>query len=244
MTVSLTSILGTDLISASRAVINTNLDNLNTGKADLTSPSFLGVPNAPTATYGNSSKQIATTEYVQQSISSVMNSGLTSVLTTVPKPVAGLAGTPISIQTLGNNQAIISLMNIPNPINVSQVALEVTSVKSGGLKFAMYYEGGQSSVFTTGTEALVTNGTYVCSLASAKLVNPGNYWFAWCDTNNDQNEYRSWIANPIYNQWASVAGKAVLNGTMSILTGTLPASFNPVTGVSSVLQIGPITRFD
>jgi hypothetical protein len=43
-------------------------------KANLVSPTFTGIPNAPTASYDNSSNQIATTGFVQGRISSIINS--------------------------------------------------------------------------------------------------------------------------------------------------------------------------
>ena len=43
-------------------------------KANLASPTFTGTPNAPTASYDNSSNQIATTGFVQGRISSIINS--------------------------------------------------------------------------------------------------------------------------------------------------------------------------
>jgi hypothetical protein len=43
-------------------------------KAAIASPTFTGIPNAPTAAYDNSSNQIATTGFVQGRISSIINS--------------------------------------------------------------------------------------------------------------------------------------------------------------------------
>ena len=43
-------------------------------KADIASPTFTGTPNAPTASYDNSSNQIATTGFVQGRISAIINS--------------------------------------------------------------------------------------------------------------------------------------------------------------------------
>lgn len=45
--------------------IQTQLDTLDTDKADLASPALTGTPTAPTPTAGDDSTQIATTEFVQ-----------------------------------------------------------------------------------------------------------------------------------------------------------------------------------
>lgn len=108
MTVSLTSILGTDLISTSRTTINNNYDSLNTGKADLTSPSLIGVPNAITGAYQNGSKMVATNEFVQQAISSVasINFNTTSVFSgSAPTSWADLDLSPV----IGTVQKVVIL---------------------------------------------------------------------------------------------------------------------------------------
>lgn len=71
----ITTILGTDYPSDSRAVINTNFSNLNTDKAELASPTFTGTPTLPTGTIattqsaGDSSTKVATTAFVTSGIS-------------------------------------------------------------------------------------------------------------------------------------------------------------------------------
>jgi hypothetical protein len=80
----LTSILGTDLISASRAVINNNYQNLNVDKIEANSPALTGTPTAPTAAYQTATTQLATTNFVQQAISSVSGvSGIAVLLNDV-----------------------------------------------------------------------------------------------------------------------------------------------------------------
>lgn len=51
--------------------IDTEFNNISTAvasKADLTSPSFLGTPFAPTASFGTSTNQLATTAFVQAAL--------------------------------------------------------------------------------------------------------------------------------------------------------------------------------
>jgi hypothetical protein len=48
--------------------VDANFTNLNTGKAELASPTFTGTPAAPTATVGTSTTQVATTAFVNAEI--------------------------------------------------------------------------------------------------------------------------------------------------------------------------------
>ena len=65
----ITTILGTDLPSDSRTVINDNFSDLDTTKADLASPTFTGTPSLPTGTTAvtqsasDNSTAVATTAY-------------------------------------------------------------------------------------------------------------------------------------------------------------------------------------
>src|SRR3990167_7049245 len=115
MPATLTSILAGALISASRAVINTNLDNLNTTKADLTSPSLLGIPIAPTAAYGTNTTQLATTAFAQQVFSSVLtvessSTPTYSLATTAnQKVIVWAKGTVLNTSSGGSDDITISL---------------------------------------------------------------------------------------------------------------------------------------
>lgn len=75
----LTSILSTDIISASRSTINDNYNALNVSKAELDSPVFTGAPTLPTGTVavtqssGDNSTKVATTAFVDGALVSLTN---------------------------------------------------------------------------------------------------------------------------------------------------------------------------
>ena len=73
---SLNAILNLSQVDASLNLKSsvTYVDSSLNIKAALSSPTFTGIPNAPTAAYDNSSNQIATTGFVQGRISSIINS--------------------------------------------------------------------------------------------------------------------------------------------------------------------------
>lgn len=88
----ITTILGTDLPSDSRTVINDNFTDLDTTKADLASPTFTGTPTAPTQTAGDNSTALATTAYVDSvALSSFeTTTGVTHSLTTTAGQVVAV----------------------------------------------------------------------------------------------------------------------------------------------------------
>src|SRR3990167_1828148 len=144
MPATLTSILSGDLISASRAVINTNYQNLQTAKADLTSPSLIGVPNAITGAYQNDSKMVATNEFVQQAISSVTSAG--NAVTLVPKPGIGTNETNITNLNLNNSSVMhLGQVLVPLQITVNQLGIYTGTVTTAGsVLVGIYSENGNT----------------------------------------------------------------------------------------------------
>jgi hypothetical protein len=75
--------------------------------AELNSPTFTGIPAAPTATAGTNTTQIATTEFVQTAVSGA--SGVTSVTATAPLSSTGGNTPDISIsQSSGSTNGYLS----------------------------------------------------------------------------------------------------------------------------------------
>jgi hypothetical protein len=80
-------------------------------KSPIASPTFTGIPSAPTATQGNNTTQIATTAYVDAAVSNIIDAAPTT-LNTLNEIAAALgddANYATTITTaLGNKQAIVS----------------------------------------------------------------------------------------------------------------------------------------
>lgn len=56
-------------IAVDKVATDIEINSLKTGKANLASPTFTGTPQAPTPDAGDSSTKIATTEFVQNALS-------------------------------------------------------------------------------------------------------------------------------------------------------------------------------
>lgn len=57
-------------IAVDKVATDIEINSLKSGKANLVSPTFTGTPQAPTPEDGDSSANIATTEFVQRALSS------------------------------------------------------------------------------------------------------------------------------------------------------------------------------
>ena len=82
----ITTLNSNDSGAVSRGVINTNLTNLNTDKAEIASPAFTGNPTAPTQAANDNSTRLATTAYVETAVTTTTietTTGTTHSLTTV-----------------------------------------------------------------------------------------------------------------------------------------------------------------
>jgi hypothetical protein len=243
MPATLTSILGTDVISTSRSTINTNYQALQTAKADVTSPSLLGVPTSPTGTYQDSSKQVATNEFVQQAISSV--TGAATVSTIIPQPISLIdvaVGAPVTTRALTSQSVMaIGLVSIPYKVQASIIAFSSgTTTSTDELDITMYAEDGQSQVFSTTSSTITANGLQVVALPAITTINPGNYYLGVNGNTGGINLQLQWYAtadaaasNKVLSMNSSVAGSAVIEGTIPIGGGTPPPTITP-----SVISFG------
>lgn len=74
------------------SAIQTQINALSTGKADLASPAFTGTPTVPTATNGTSTTQAASTAFVQAAIASVNAQTATALSIVTASTVTATAG--------------------------------------------------------------------------------------------------------------------------------------------------------
>ena len=173
----LTSILAGDLISASRSTINTNFDNLNTSKAELTSPSLIGTPLSPTAAYGTVTTQIATTAFVNNANSSVLAGKITisSVLSegdgtgSVFGQVTTSTGDTVVVNVKGfsnTNAAIQSYFLYYAGTLVDRALCGTTSEKN--IPFSLQYLGTPG--VATGASVMVTRSSSSGSPTMASVV--------------------------------------------------------------------------
>ena len=221
----LTSILGTDLISNAPSVLNGNFDALNTSKAEITSPSLLGVPIAPTPATTNNSNQIATTGFVQSVIGTIGSGTMPTFITTSPFQGA------ITNATYNANSSVVSqvgLFQLPIEMSVNKVSLHVVGhTTAGSLRLGIYNATGQTQVASMIFASVAGTGMVSANVSSVALA-ATSYYYAVAPL---EGEYTLNSAAPTNNIaiTGSVIGKPRYVSSIVTSGGALPSSFNPTT---------------
>lgn len=225
----LTSILGTALISNAPSVLNGNFDALNSTKVEssvgsllapiINSPSIRGFATASTVSAGTNNEQIATTRFVNTALAGT----LPTLITTSP-----YAGT-LNATTFSLPSSVLSylgLFNIPIGMSVNQVSLQITSVLvQGGVRMGIYNTTGQTQVASMLFSSIVNLGMKTVNVASVAL-NAGSYYYAV--TPVDGNIIvRSVAPDNNENMTGSVVGKMRYSSSVVATGGLLPTNFSP-----------------
>lgn len=209
--------------------VNANFVDLDTTKADLASPTFTGTPTLPTGTIattqsaGNSSTKVATTAFVANSLG-------TAVVTIIPKPGVVSTGA-VGLQVDTGTTARVGLVHIPFPINANKISVQISSVNvSGVIKIGLYSESGQTQLFNVSTASISGAGVTITSIASQTAILAGNYYIVLVPVGTFQQTvlmHATEITSNMYLLNKDVTSKPVLEGTLTVTTGTLPTTFTP-----------------
>ena len=138
--------------------INTEFNNIATAvatKADLLSPTFTGTPEAPTASAGDNSTQIATTAYADAAI--VAERTATATLTNKSLTSPTLTGTPVAPTAAVNT----------NDTQVATTAYVVAQIADDAPTKTGTGASGNWGINVTGNSATVTNGVYTTNFTGS-----------------------------------------------------------------------------
>lgn len=248
----ITTINGTDLISDSRTTINTNFSNLNTGKAELASPTFTGTPTLPTGTIAvtqaplDNSTKVATTAYVNNATS------VGTCLTMIPTPayplgVSGGGTTTTTTNNLtGNTTGRVYQLVIPLTITVNSISVYVDSVGTAGTyKLGLYAENGQSQIFNV-TTASITNGGIKKTTTTPTTVAAGVYYLVLVPVSTSNVTFGVWVFDQgVWSSLNNPSSQPVLQGNLTVTASTLPTTFTP-SSISAISNdsVSAIIRLD
>lgn len=154
-----TAPMGVNIGTATKAEINylsgvtSNIQTQINTKSPIASPTFTGIPAAPTATAGTSTTQIATTAFVQTAVSNLISSA-PSALDTLNELAAALGNDASFSTTVTNSIALKS--PIASPTFTGTVTIPTLSVS------------GNSTVGT------IISGTWQGSVISSTYLTTGS----------------------------------------------------------------------
>jgi hypothetical protein len=129
-------------VASNTASITTNLTALNT-KAPIASPTFTGIPSAPTAIAGTNTTQLATTEFV--TTANAINANLTGDVLSI-----GNASTVVKINGT-------SLASLPTGILKNTTSTGIPSVAVAGTDYQTPLVAGTDYLAPNGSAANLTN---------------------------------------------------------------------------------------
>jgi hypothetical protein len=135
-------------------------------KAPLASPSFTGIPVAPTATAGTNTTQLATTAFVSAAVNALIN-GAPGALDTLLELAAAMGNDPNFAATVTNSLALKAPLNSPSFTGNASFATITAGTWNGSVIAPLYGGTGIAGGFANG-ELLIgkANGT----LAKATLT--------------------------------------------------------------------------
>jgi hypothetical protein len=221
-TASITS--NTTSIAANTASITSNAADIAL-RATIASPTFTGIPSAPTAADGNNTTQIATTEFVQAALSSGVASGIAATAT--PDATSSVKGKIKLTNDLGGT-ADLPTVNTVGGVNSATISTLPTSVAANTFSItantaAIALRATIASPTFTGvpTAPTASDGTNTTQIATTEFV---------------QTALNSGVASGIAatatpDATSSVKGKIKLTNDLGG-TADLP-TVNSVGGVSS-----------
>lgn len=174
------------------------------------------------------------------------SSGATTVTTAVPLPIQGKTGVA-NKSTNTNTTMYVGMVNFPAGITVNKLSVDINTVNtSGSIKLAMYSEDGQTLIIPSSTFSVTTGGLNTFTLGSPVTISPGNYYIAWVTVGTTDLLCRFWATNAAWdgNPLASVTSEPVVEGTVTVTAGTIPATINPASSISFVSESTQMFRFD
>lgn len=155
----ITTLTTTETGSASRVILNDNFTDLDTTKADLASPVFTGTPTLPTGTVAttqsanDNSTKIATTAYVDSSVTPIFKAGIGS------KNTADASTTQTIAHGLGKIPKFIKL--IVNALCIDDnLAMTLSFGSYNGTNNYCTYSCNKTSNSTTSDRVFVTSTTW------------------------------------------------------------------------------------
>ena len=249
----LTSILGSDLISNAPSVLTGNFQNLNQDKVQISSVATNNLVYSngtatitPISSIGTLNQILTSQGASLPPLFQDANITFPSVLTMIPNPVSLVdngGASPVTILAI-TSQSVMSLGKVVIPFTISASILAFmngTATVADTLDLSLYSEDGATRIFSvTSSSVGVANSLNIVPLTSLLSINPGIYYLGingnTAGVNLQINTYDTETTTnyaQLLDIQSSVAGAAVVEGTLIIPAGAPPASFTP-----SVLTVG------
>lgn len=222
----------TSLATTSKSSMVTAINELETTKADLESPSFTGLPLAPTAATGTNTTQIATTAFVKSEISTATASNGNYVTLNSDQTLTGAKTFARTVKLLAQSWGNTATMNVgfaPNGESLSSIAMGIN---------AAYTHHYGARVIAIGNEALYKDlrGSDNIGIGSRTLYNMTD------TSNNDWGNRNIAIGsesgtNIIEGDNNTLIGTNT-NTSTSVISNSVAIGYQAVVNANNTIQLG------
>lgn len=168
--------------------------------------------------------------------SSVASGSAGTAGTVVPFPVTFLdpsQSAPIStgLPNPSPSSMVVGMVSVPYQITANSLSLQHGDMATAGqFLISMYLGDGSRSILTASTATITQTSASIVSIPlSSILVTPGNYYVGVSPISSTVGALYGWataVGDSTIKFLASVQGKPVTQGTVSIVAGSHPASIN------------------
>lgn len=144
-----------------------------------------------------------------------------------------------------NTTAHLGAMFLPAAITVNKITIAVGSVTvAGTAKIGVYSSDGATKLIDVTTPTLASGG--ISTSVSSITLSAGIYYLVIVPVSTTNVTVRGMLHQGVFASEGLLApaSEPPLEGTMTVTAGTLPTSFNPVSGVTSSDGHLLLARFD
>jgi len=146
----------------------------------------------------------------------------------------------------GNTTAYVGAFFLPSRITVAKLHFYVsTYTATGTVKVGVYSSDGQTQEIAVTSSTISGTGLVTLSVSSVALAS-GLHYLVSVPTGTTNVSVRSIAPQGSYNSdgFNNPSSEPVAFGTMTVTAGTLPSTFNPVSGITAATQGLVLVRFD
>lgn len=209
-----------------------------TGLSTLTANNLLVGNNASAPTFIAPG---AAGNYLESDGTSWVSTGPNTIKTLIPRPIQATgAQAAVAITSLTSRN--VAMFNVPQQITINQFTYNIAAITTAGTyKLCVYTEDGATKKIdvTSNTNTVGVNNVAVGGV----MLDPGNYYIAMGCATNCNNTVTLWTTTAAtwINTTAVPTGKKILEGTVSMTSGTCNATLPTITGAISKM---PVMRMD
>lgn len=160
-----------------------------------------------------------------------------------PRPPGAIAR--VNEQYATNTAMHVGIIEVNHPIALTQISFQVATVGAAGtLGIALFSNDGQSRLFNETTASISGTGVHEHEMSATAYIPAGVYYIAINPDATADLTLSAWTAGVDPFDEAAATDLNEISGTVSVTAGTIPATFNPDTGVTYAASVVAAVRFN